>query len=485
MRAPNVAGAASSTLQPQLALRCALIFAGFVTPLPPRLMALLQVAGKGAASDLDAASKDFADTVSLLREAAGFGSPAWHEPTPELYPWVAQLERHGATIQAELRAEQDRALAAPSASGTWDGAEYEAIAPDWRFCHLWQKGQWLPSAAAQYPQTVALLQQLEQREGLRLNPMQNVACGIARQPAGSGIAPHTDGNLVGLTAHLGLQVPPEEEECWIEVGGERRNWRERQLLLMDTTHVHSTHNGGTCDRYILMLNVLRPDVSEDEVTCLRHYMTAPPLRLDGLNPGWLVVPPSRSLDAAHAAASTGGAAANSRSPPSLVCVPYSVDDEAGRVQLQPEGPWYRQRAQGGHEGVVRLEPLAGRRYRVASAEAMLLREWPAESAAACPELGPAAPGDEIAPCAAAIDADGCLEWLAVPRGSRSRWMGQTELPPQLAGGDAKSAPAVPYETLEAHLELLHEPHRFLAWLPVYDSEDTPLLERLDPEAGDP
>ena len=89
------------------------------------------------------------------------------------------------------------------------------------------------------------------------DPHQNVACGFARQPAGSGIAPHCDGNLLGLTAHLGLQVP---DGCWIEVGGQRRSWQEQKLLLMDTSQQHRTHNGGESDRYILMLNVLRPQV---------------------------------------------------------------------------------------------------------------------------------------------------------------------------------------------------------------------------------
>jgi aspartyl/asparaginyl beta-hydroxylase (cupin superfamily) len=152
------------------------------------------------------------------------------------------------------------------------GAEYKAIASAWRFQHLWQDGQWVAEAAAQFPRTVALLQRLEAQHGLRLNPLQNVACGFARQPAGSGIAPHCDGNLLGLTAHLGLQVP---DGCWIEVGGERRSWQERKLLLMDTSQQHRTHNGGESDRYILMLNVLRPQVEAAEVALLEHYMSQP------------------------------------------------------------------------------------------------------------------------------------------------------------------------------------------------------------------
>ena len=182
------------------------------------MQALLGMAAQGAdeqgADDLDAASASFESTIRNLRGAAGFGdSPAWHDAT--LHPWAALLEKEAGVVQAELQAALGSGSggagggAGDGAGGgaTWDGAEYKAIASAWRFQHLWQDGQWVAEAAAQFPRTVALLQRLEAQHGLRLNPLQNVACGFARQPAGSGIAPHCDGNLLGLTAHLGLQVP--------------------------------------------------------------------------------------------------------------------------------------------------------------------------------------------------------------------------------------------------------------------------------------
>ena len=160
----------------------------------------------------------FTATVMGPTGAAGFGdSPAWHDAT--LHPWAALLEKEAGVVQAELQAALgsgsggagggagDGAGDGAGGGATWDGAEYKAIASAWRFQHLWQDGQWVAEAAAQFPRTVALLQRLEAQHGLRLNPLQNVACGFARQPAGSGIAPHCDGNLLGLTAHLGLQVP--------------------------------------------------------------------------------------------------------------------------------------------------------------------------------------------------------------------------------------------------------------------------------------
>lgn len=355
------------------ALRCALVFAGLSAPPAPRVAALLDATAHGAANDLDAASSSFAETVRQLRDVAGFGaSPAWHDPNVELHPWVSVLEKEVGIIQSELResllqqgSHDSTGSALLATDDAWDGAEYKAIAPAWGFRHLWQDGQWLPDAKGAFPRTVALLQRLEAEHGLRLNLLQNVACGFAKQPMGSGIAPHCDGNLIGLTAHLGLQVP--SHDCWIEVGGHRRAWCEGKLQLMDTTHSHQTFNGGECDRVILMLNVLRPEIEEAEMTLLRHYMRAPLLHLARLNAGWLCVPVPEA-DSSGVGSSKDVIGGHRSTEAALVCVPSAVDDEGVRVQLAPGGPWRAQRAQGGSAGWVcwmhmhmptaRLQPLS-------------------------------------------------------------------------------------------------------------------------------
>lgn len=137
---------------------------------------------------------------------------------------------------------------------TWDGADYTAIAPAWSVLHLWKGGAWQPDAEALMPRSVALLRAEEAGGRLSLNPLQNVACGIARQPASSGITRHCDGNVLGLTAHLGLVIP-EGGQTWIEVGGERRAWREGRVMLFDTTFPHSTRNDATADRCALRKRV--------------------------------------------------------------------------------------------------------------------------------------------------------------------------------------------------------------------------------------
>ena len=59
---------------------------------------------------------------------------------------------------------------------------------------------------------------------------------------------------IGLQpGYIGLQPPSHTVAA--------STTQERKLLLMDTSQQHRTHNGGESDRYILMLNVLRPQVN--------------------------------------------------------------------------------------------------------------------------------------------------------------------------------------------------------------------------------
>lgn len=474
MRAQELA--ATPTSAARLSLRATLLFAGFATPPSQRVLSLLRASARDSARDLDSASPGFESLVGNLREAAGFGdSPAWHAPRPELHPWASVLAGEVATIQAELRA-----CVRDEPGRAWTGAEYAAIAPDWRFTHLWQDGRWLPEGEERYPATVALLKRLEASHQLRLNPLQNVACGFARQPAGSGISPHCDGNLLGLTAHLALMVPADG--CWIEVGGERRSWSDGRLLLMDTTHTHHTHNGGASDRYILMLNVVRPEVADEEVAALRHYMHAPPLRLDALNPGWLRVP-SFASKAESGTAELGDELGDGAVAAVLTCAP-SREEADERVLLDSRAGWEAARGRGGSAGLVRFEPLDGlRAFRVTELGAGVQpRTWPTSDAAATEQLPTLEAGEVVLACAAAIDDEGSLEWLAVPIGEGREWL----VPAATSSDDlsgttapAAAAPAnddaLPLATLQAHLELLRMPDRQLAWVPVWTEDDERLL----------
>ena len=64
----------------------------------------------------------------------------------------------------------------------------------------------------------------------------------------------------------------------------------------------------------------------------------------------------------------------------------------------------------------------------------------------------------------------------MPLGSATGWLRASDA--GVPKDDDDDELSIPAAVIEAHLRLLREPQSCLAWLPVYDSEDTELLERL-------
>jgi aspartyl/asparaginyl beta-hydroxylase (cupin superfamily) len=64
-----------------------------------------------------------------------------------------------------------------------------------------------------------------------------------------------------LVCHLPLVVP---SGCGFRVGGETREWREGELLIFDDTVEHEAWNEGQSDRIILIFDIWRPELSDEE-----------------------------------------------------------------------------------------------------------------------------------------------------------------------------------------------------------------------------
>jgi aspartyl/asparaginyl beta-hydroxylase (cupin superfamily) len=79
--------------------------------------------------------------------------------------------------------------------------------------------------------------------------------------AGARIAPHSGMFNTRLTCHLPLIVPPG---CGFRVGNEVREWREGELLVFDDSVEHEAWNEGLQDRVVLIFDIWRPELSEQE-----------------------------------------------------------------------------------------------------------------------------------------------------------------------------------------------------------------------------
>jgi aspartyl/asparaginyl beta-hydroxylase (cupin superfamily) len=79
--------------------------------------------------------------------------------------------------------------------------------------------------------------------------------------AGARIAPHTGTHNARLICHLPLIVP---NRCGFRVGNETRQWQEGKLLIFDDTIEHEAWNESGEDRVVLIFDIWRPELSEQE-----------------------------------------------------------------------------------------------------------------------------------------------------------------------------------------------------------------------------
>lgn len=85
--------------------------------------------------------------------------------------------------------------------------------------------------------------------------------------AGARIAPHNGMFNTRLICHLPLIVP---EGCGFRVGNEVRQWEVGKLLIFDDTIEHEAWNESDEDRVVLIFDIWRPELSEQE----RRELTA-------------------------------------------------------------------------------------------------------------------------------------------------------------------------------------------------------------------
>ena len=95
----------------------------------------------------------------------------------------------------------------------------------------------------------------------------------------------------------------------MQVGGERREWRNGKLMLFDTSVMHCAANEAAVDRYVLMLRVWHPGLSPFEIDalswvfkCLDNPQLAAPPPTDWSNPRSPEAAPGKADAAARKAA---------------------------------------------------------------------------------------------------------------------------------------------------------------------------------------
>lgn len=187
----------------------------------------------------------------------------FHSP-PKHWKWVPTLERSWRVVRDELRAALENPEETEAAGnnvwvGPLAGEEVaQAYGSEWKTLGLFDRSDWDETNVGLFPRTSALLNKC----GVPL-----VEALFAKMSPGSSIKAHSDMSNFVLTAHLGIDVP--EGECWIQVGNERREWKNGKMLVFDTSVLHEAANESPRDRYVLMLRLWHPDVTQAERKALQ------------------------------------------------------------------------------------------------------------------------------------------------------------------------------------------------------------------------
>jgi aspartate beta-hydroxylase len=231
----------------------------------------------------EAASPRFAQSLDILvgRKRIYLQEPR-HYFFPELpqiqffdrrgFPWLEALEARTAEIRQEARALLSMAGAfAPYVERAADRPVEDARGmvenPDWSAHFLWKHGEVVAENAARCPQTMAALAEV---------PMAHIA---GRTPSAmfsllsprTRIPPHTGFVNTRLICHLPLIVPPG---CGLRVGNEPREVVEGRAWVFDDTIEHEAWNDSDADRVILLFDVWRPELSEEERALVATLLAA-------------------------------------------------------------------------------------------------------------------------------------------------------------------------------------------------------------------
>ena len=221
---------------------------------------------------------------SAMEIAAGKRKQYLQQPTAFTYPelphvqyydpaqfsWAAAIEAAAAGIRQELLAliESDgdafRAYIHVHSGGV-PLKENQALlgSKEWSVLFLCENGWLVPEVVGRCPQTwnAVLEAPLPRIAGWGPTVVFSVLKGGAR------IAPHTGMYNTRLICHLPLIVPPG---CGFRVGNEVREWQPGKLLIFDDTIEHEAWNTGTEDRVVLIFDIWRPELNDQE----RHELTA-------------------------------------------------------------------------------------------------------------------------------------------------------------------------------------------------------------------
>ncbi|MBH0056290.1 aspartyl/asparaginyl beta-hydroxylase domain-containing protein [Pseudoalteromonas sp. SWXJZ94C] len=160
---------------------------------------------------------------------------------PSRFPFVSELEVNWEKIRDEFRSLSNDVF------DPWIQQQMHGYG--WSVFGLHALGIPIESACKKCPETARLIQSID---GVSL-------AGFSLLAPQTHIEPHVGWAESVYRLHLGLVVP---SECKLRVGSETRYWEEGKCLIFDDTVEHEAWNGSDQFRGTLMLDFLRPGITD-------------------------------------------------------------------------------------------------------------------------------------------------------------------------------------------------------------------------------
>jgi aspartyl/asparaginyl beta-hydroxylase (cupin superfamily) len=189
----------------------------------------------------------------------------------EAFPWIAELE---AAVPA-MRSEIEQVLADEHGVEPYVQEQSERASRGhsllndarWSAFHLFKDGERVEENARRCPLIMRLLEVLPIPKIARRSPMALISI---LQP-GTHIPPHHGMLNTRLICHVPLVVPPG---CRLRVGCETRQVVEGEAMIFDDSFEHEAWNDGDSVRAVLLFEIWRPEISEDEKVALTAMFEA-------------------------------------------------------------------------------------------------------------------------------------------------------------------------------------------------------------------
>lgn len=179
--------------------------------------------------------------------------------------WAEKLAKSYKTIRKEFDSvTSDMAHLTKTGNNIWAGAlteEAGGYGQGWSTLVLKDRGIWDETNCSLFPKTA----QAVYKAGV---PATEVF--FASMKPNSSIKLHSDFTNFVLTSHLALVIPENgKNKCRLTIGDETRQWIEGEVSVFDTSLMHDAINESNETRYILMMRVWHPDLTEKERNALQ------------------------------------------------------------------------------------------------------------------------------------------------------------------------------------------------------------------------